>query len=226
MKLSLFGALLTVVSGDAVKTLSAVDLDKLVAEGKTVFTKFYSPKCPHCVRVAPLWEELATKAADVKDFVVAEIDCTANRETCKRYNVQGVPSLQLVKDGQVYLYKGAREVADFVKFALEQGYQAAGVTASALPGAEQVKTFSEKVVEGVTEVFQQFSAIANYSPMVVFILLALGFLSGASVTGLLVLASKPKAPCENGPCEAGKPCEASKWSEAEKKKKAAGEKTD
>lgn len=199
--ISLAAIVASVVRSVSVKSLTGVELDKMVADGKTVFAKFFSPKCPHCLRVAPLWEELARKAADTQDFVVAEVDCTLNRDACKRYNVQGVPSLQLIKEGHVYVYSGAREVADFAKFALEEGYKQ--VTASAIPAAEKIKTFSEKIIEGVQEVFQQFWAIANYSPMVVFLLIGLGFFSGASVTAIVALAAKQKAarPCEGGPCE-------------------------
>jgi thiol-disulfide isomerase/thioredoxin len=214
--------LTTVISGDSVKSVTGEELDKLVAEGKTVFTKFFSPKCPHCVSVAPLWEELAKKSVDVENFVVADVDCTMNRDACKRYNVQGVPSLQLIQEGSVYLYKGARDVAEFAKFALEEGYKEAGVTVSATPGAQKIKTVSEKVIEGLQEVFQQFSAIANYSPLVVFLLIGLGFLSGASVTAMVTLAAKQKA---SGPC-AGGPCEEGAAVKKVEQKKAGAEKTD
>jgi thiol-disulfide isomerase/thioredoxin len=214
----ILGALSVIVECGSVQSVSGVELDKMIAEGKTVFTKFYSPKCPHCVRVAPLWEELAKEA---RDFVVAEVDCTANREACKRFNVQGVPSLQLVKQGKVYLYKGAREMANFLKFATG-GFS--DVQASDLPGAEKIKTLTERAVEASTELVQQLSAIANYSPLAVFLLLGLGFLSGASVTGLVALAANKK-PCE---AAAGAPCAAvpATAAAAAAGKKVGGEKTD
>jgi protein disulfide-isomerase-like protein len=212
-----FGAfIMATVAGKAVQSVTGVELDKLIAEGKSVFTKFYSPKCPHCVKVAPIWEELADKLASEGDAtVVADVDCTQNREACKRFNVQGVPSLQLLKEDKVYLYKGARDLANFVKFVVGGGYLENGVQVSGVPGAEKIKTFTEKIVDGGMELIQQLTAIVNYSPIIVILLLGLGFLSGASVTGLVVLATK-KTDSAAPPCEA-KPATAAKK---------AGEKTD
>jgi thiol-disulfide isomerase/thioredoxin len=39
--------------------------------------KFYAPWCGHCKRLAPTWEELATKAKG--SFNVAKLDCTTEK---------------------------------------------------------------------------------------------------------------------------------------------------
>jgi thiol-disulfide isomerase/thioredoxin len=38
--------------------LTEGDFDEFL-KGHAVFVKFYSPSCPHCVKLAPVWEKVA-----------------------------------------------------------------------------------------------------------------------------------------------------------------------
>jgi len=96
------------------------NFDQEVKEGLT-FVKFFAPWCGHCKRLAPTWEELATKLADKNGIKVAKVDCTEgndrNRELCNGQGVTGFPTLNLYKNGElVEEFKGKRTLDDLVAF--------------------------------------------------------------------------------------------------------------
>lgn len=77
--------------------------------------KFYAPWCGHCKRLAPTWEELATKAKG--SFNVAKLDCTTEKETASKQGIQGYPTVKLFKDGKlIEEYNGPRTVEAFTDF--------------------------------------------------------------------------------------------------------------
>ena len=83
------------------------------------FVKFYAPWCGHCKGLAPIWKEVAEELKT--ELTVAEVDCTVDRMTCKRFGVRGYPTLILLKRGLQYRYKGSREKTNLIKFARTKG---------------------------------------------------------------------------------------------------------
>lgn len=73
---------------------------------------FYADWCPHCKAAKPIWTELKTeyqnKTINGYQVIFTEIDCTTESdETDKmmnQYNVEGYPTIKLLKDGQVIEY--------------------------------------------------------------------------------------------------------------------------
>ena len=187
-------SLITAVLGKTVVNLTGAQLDDLTAANSPVFVKFFSPRCPHCVKVAPLWETFASQA---DGLVVGEIDCTKERDACKRFNVKGVPALLLVRDSKVYRYSGSRDVAGFEAFA-EAGY--ASSDSEGLPGTEGARTWSAEIFDFLSDIGQQLLAILKFSPIGCMVLLGVGFLSGASVTGMVAINISKKAACRDGAC--------------------------
>jgi thiol-disulfide isomerase/thioredoxin len=70
---------------------SASAFSDALAEGKTVFAKFYAPWCGHCKRLAPTWTDLA-KAYEGHDKVkIIKVDCTVQKDICANEGVRGYP---------------------------------------------------------------------------------------------------------------------------------------
>ena len=70
--------------------LNKDNFENIIKDG-IIFIKFFAPWCGHCKRLAPTWEELATKFSGNANVKIAKVDCTAddnsNKDLC---NDQGV----------------------------------------------------------------------------------------------------------------------------------------
>jgi len=76
--------------------------------------KFYAPWCGHCKKLAPTWDELATKSKG--KFNVAKVDCTVESATCQEHGIRGYPTVKLFSNGNKVDYQGQRTIEDFTKF--------------------------------------------------------------------------------------------------------------
>jgi thiol-disulfide isomerase/thioredoxin len=73
---------------------------------------FYADWCPHCKTAKPIWNELKSeyenKTVNGYKILFTEVNCTTETaETDKmmnQYNVEGYPTIKLLKDGQVIEY--------------------------------------------------------------------------------------------------------------------------
>ena len=84
-----------------------------------VFVKFYSPRCPHCVKLEPAFNELAEKLKYNKDLLVAEYNLLAN--DFDWFEIRGYPTLIMFKAGDKenhITYDGNRTVEDMMNFVI------------------------------------------------------------------------------------------------------------
>ena len=70
---------------------------------------FYAEWCPHCKTAKPVWEDISTEYENktINGYTVTftEVNCTNENgrvETLmNKYKIEGIPTIKLVKDGQV-----------------------------------------------------------------------------------------------------------------------------
>jgi len=73
---------------------------------------FYADWCPHCKTAKPIWNELKTqyqnKTINGYQVLFTEINCTTEsaetEQMMNKYNIEGFPTIKLLKDGQIIEY--------------------------------------------------------------------------------------------------------------------------
>ncbi|KAM3858520.1 protein disulfide isomerase family A, member 8 [Diretmus argenteus] len=102
-----------------VKVVVAESFEDIVNDpDKDVLVEFYSPWCPHCKKLEPVYRELALTLYADTNIVIAKMDAAAN-DVPLGYDVQGYPTIYFVPAGkkdEPKRYEGGREVKDFLKF--------------------------------------------------------------------------------------------------------------
>jgi protein disulfide-isomerase A1 len=77
---------------------------------------FYSPTCPHCIKLKLDWEHAARTVANMG--IMARIDCTlpGAQAVCNQRGVAGYPTLRYFENGKNIEYTGLRDAGELVEF--------------------------------------------------------------------------------------------------------------
>ena len=65
---------------------------------KPVLVDFFATWCGPCQALGPILEELSDERTDIK---VCKVDVDENKALARKYRVMSVPTLMVVKDGEV-----------------------------------------------------------------------------------------------------------------------------
>lgn len=116
------------VQSGPVYTLVADEFDKVVFDdAKDVLVEFYAPWCGHCKKLAPVYEELASKFASpeaASKIVIAKMDATANDvPPSAGFQIRSFPTIKFKKAGSKEFidFTGDRSLDSFVDFIAEHG---------------------------------------------------------------------------------------------------------
>ena len=85
---------------------------------------FYAEWCPHCKTAKPIWNDLKSeyenKTINGYKVVFTEINCSEEtaevEKMMNQYNVEGYPTIKLLKDGQVIEYDAKPSKDTLVQF--------------------------------------------------------------------------------------------------------------
>ena len=81
---------------------------------------FHTQWCPHCKKAMPIWQkvkdEFEGKTINGNTLYFREVDCDEDEETADKFNVEGYPTIKLVKDSQVIEYDAKVEYETLVEF--------------------------------------------------------------------------------------------------------------
>lgn len=85
---------------------------------------FYATWCPHCKSAKPIWDQLRSeyqnKTINGYKVIFTEVDCTEETAETERlmnqYNVEGYPTIKLLKDNQVIEYDAKPNKETLEKF--------------------------------------------------------------------------------------------------------------
>jgi thiol-disulfide isomerase/thioredoxin len=98
--------------------------DEEVESGEAEIMFFFADWCPHCKKAKPHWEEVK-KTYDGKNvnghiLTFTDVDCSKEtdetKEITSQYNVEGYPTIKLIKGDQVIDFDAKPEPNTLVKF--------------------------------------------------------------------------------------------------------------
>lgn len=104
------------MSSDAiVHVTDASFADDVLASDIPVLVDFWAAWCGPCKMIAPILDDLAEQFAG--KIKIAKVDVDANKEVPGKFNIRGIPTLLIFKNGQVESTKvGALSKAQLVEF--------------------------------------------------------------------------------------------------------------
>eukprot|EP00703_Trepomonas_sp_PC1_P002987 JAP93619.1 Thioredoxin domain-containing protein [Trepomonas sp. PC1] len=90
--------MLLIITFQIQKLNTADQFTQYINNNEYVFVKFFLDHCGHCRSLAPKFVDLEDLQPNAK---LAQFDCEIQGDICTKYNVDGVPTLLLFKNGNI-----------------------------------------------------------------------------------------------------------------------------
>ncbi len=105
----------------AAKELTATNFEELAGEG-VALVDFWADWCGPCHRFSPVFEGVAEKHGD-DGVTFGKIDIDAEPELARRFGVQSIPTLMVVRDGVILYQQPGGIPAAYIESLIEQAQQ-------------------------------------------------------------------------------------------------------
>jgi len=73
--------------------------EDISSQSKLVLVDFWAEWCGPCKQIAPLLDEISIQKKD--DLLILKLNVDENQKTPQKYNVRGIPTLMLFKEGNL-----------------------------------------------------------------------------------------------------------------------------
>ena len=81
---------------------------------------FYTEWCPHCKTAKPVWADFKAQMSDKQingiTLIFHEVDCDKDTALAEKFNVQGYPTIKLVRGNQVIEYDAKPNKDNLMEF--------------------------------------------------------------------------------------------------------------
>ena len=103
------------MSENTIQITDAQFSEEVLNSDVPVIVDFWAPWCGPCKMIAPVLEDVAAEYAGKVKVVKLNVD--ENQETAPKYNVRGIPTLLVIKGGEVVATKvGAVSKSQLIEF--------------------------------------------------------------------------------------------------------------
>ena len=80
------------------KTSDSTFQDDISSQSKLVLVDFWAEWCGPCKQISPILEEISNEKENLN---ILKLNIDENQVTPQKYNVRGIPTLMLFKDGKL-----------------------------------------------------------------------------------------------------------------------------
>lgn len=96
----LLGSALALAALNPVELNDQSTFNEVRKSANGLVVKFYSPKCSHCLMMAPTWDAIRTEFTS-STVTIADVDCTSvgGRSVCDNFGVHHYPAIKYFKTG-------------------------------------------------------------------------------------------------------------------------------
>lgn len=115
----------------AVVQLTTENFEQFIQENPLVLAEFFAPWCGYCKILAPEFSKAADSLNETHPNIkLAQVDCTKEESICQQYQVQGYPTMKVLRGDAKDDYEGPRDAEGIKDYMIKQSLPAVRIPES------------------------------------------------------------------------------------------------